>query len=68
VRVVIPIMVMVVPVTLIMPPVFVFAPPTVAVLPAPFSCFTQFMTPVFRLFAVVAMLSNRAIEFMIGMD
>jgi hypothetical protein len=65
---VIPIVVTVVPVTLIMPAVFVFAPPTVTVLPAPFSCFSQFMTPVFRLFAVVAVLGNRAIEFVIGMD
>lgn len=62
------IMIMIVPVTLIVPVSFVLIPPPMAVFPAPFSCFMEFVPPVVCLPAVVAVLINRAVQFMVRVN
>ena len=61
-------MIVVVPVSLLVPAMFVFVPPFVAVFPAPFPGLPQFMAPVVRLLAGIAMLVNRAIQFVIRVN
>jgi hypothetical protein len=62
------IMIVVVPIVLVVPPVFMFVPPSVTVFPAPLSRFSQFVAPVIRLLALVAVLFNGAVQFVICVD
>src|SRR5579859_866096 len=61
-------MIMVVPITLIVPAVFVFVPPAMAVFPAPLSGFVELVSPVVRLFAVVAVFFNGAVQLVVSVN
>ncbi len=59
------IVVMVIPVAVGMPTMPVFIPPFVAVLPAAFPCFVQFMAPALGLLALVSVMLNGFMQLVI---
>src|SRR5206468_11359469 len=51
-----------------MPAVAVFVPPAMALIPAAFACFAQFMTRTIRLPAVPAVMFHGFVEFVVRLD
>jgi hypothetical protein len=60
-------MVMIVPVAVVMPAMVMFIPPNLALSPAPLASFVQFMTPMARLPAVIAMVLYGFMKFVFSM-
>src|SRR5215470_13297000 len=58
-------MVVIIPVPLIVPATFMLVPPSMAVFPAPYPCLMELVSPVVCLPAVVAVLFNRAVQFVV---
>jgi len=59
------IVVVLVPIMFRAPPMFVFVPPAVTVLPAVFTGFMQFVTPVFSLLAVAAVVLDGFVQLVV---
>ena len=64
--IVVTIMVVVIPITVMMPAVFVYVPPLLASSPTALPDLVQFLAPMIRLGAVVSVVFNRLVEFVIG--
>ena len=60
------IMVVVIPIKVMMPAVFVYVPPLLVFSPTALPDFVQFLAPMIRLGAVVSVVFNRLVEFVIG--
>jgi len=59
------IVIVVIPIAVGMPTMPVFIPPFVAVLPAAFPCFVQFMATALGLFALVSVMLNRFVQLVV---
>src|SRR2546430_11102964 len=62
------IVIVVIPIAIGMPAVAVFVPPAMALIPAAFACFAQFMTRTIRLPAVPAVMFHGFVEFVVRLD
>ena len=60
--------IVVIPIAIGMPAVAVFVPPAMALIPAAFACFAQFMTRTIRLPAVPAVMFHGFVEFVVRLD
>jgi hypothetical protein len=64
--IVVAIMVAVIPIMVMMPAVFVYVPPLLVFSPAVLPDLVQFLAPMIRLRAVVSVVFNSLVEFVIG--